>query len=107
MAPANNLKFNFIKANHFRVVHGDGVWGGATPQGNISMGFFSDRQPFPQQISLEISSDNIVGPEIRSDRIVKDGMVRELEVAVVVSRATAEFLIKWLNDSIASLDQQK
>ena len=104
MVPANKLKLHFIKANHFRVVHGDGVWGGTTPQGNITMGFFSDRPPFPQQIALEVSSDNIVGPEIQSDRIVKDGVLREMEVAVVISRSTAEFLVGWLNQNIESLD---
>ena len=107
MAPANKFRLNFIEANHFRVVHGDGVWGGTTPQGNISMGFFSDRQPFPQQISLEVSSDNRLGPEIPSERVVRDGILREMEVAVVISRSTAEFLIEWLTNNIASLDQQK
>ena len=34
--PGNQTAFQFIQSSHHRVIHGDGVWGGPTPQGNIT-----------------------------------------------------------------------
>ncbi len=31
----NHINFRYIKSNHFRVTHADGVWGGLTPQFNL------------------------------------------------------------------------
>ena len=31
----SKVEFHYIKSNHFRVIHADGVYGGATPRGFI------------------------------------------------------------------------
>ncbi len=94
------LKFHFIKSNFYRVVHGDGIFGGITPTGKIQMAVFSQRHPFPQ-VTVHRMDGNLIGPEI--ERISKDGIVREIEVGIVMDLELAISLRKWIDDKIVTL----
>jgi hypothetical protein len=107
-SPPESLEFHYVKSNGFRVVHADGVWGGPTPRGYITMSFFSERAPIPARISHELqtpepnSPDRIIGPEIARD--AKDGLVREVEVEVMVDLAMAKSLLGWLGEKVLLLE---
>ena len=96
------VKFHFIKSNHFRVVHVDGAHGGITPDGHIFAAMFNTRAPIPQ-ISVQRVEDNKLGGEIREERVSKDGLVREVEVGLMMNLNTAESLHRWLGEKIATL----
>lgn len=107
--PPKEIAYDFIKSNSFRVIHGDGAFGGLTPAGNIHMGIFSERMPFPQKIvhSLEALPDGKqkLGPEILGRREGRQAVIRELEVGVVLNVAQAIVLRKWLDDRIKQYQQ--
>ena len=102
---APSVQFHYIKSNHFRVIHGDGVWGGPTPRGYISMNVFSERSPIPQKIIHNIQ-DATLGEEIKTKREVKQGFVREVEVEVIMDLELAENLVTWLQAHIENVKKQ-
>ena len=100
----DNVAFHYIKTNSFQVVHADGVWGGPTPRGYISMSFYSERHPIPQKIVHQITPQDTLGKEI--DRDAKDGIVREVGVEVLIDLPMAKSLVPWLKEKIASLENK-
>lgn len=102
-----NLTFHYIKANAFRVVHADGIWGGPTPRGYITMSFFSERAPIPTEITHASrpakTLAGVLGPEL--GRKSKEGIIREVEVEVVVDLPMAKGLITWLQGKIDFLEK--
>jgi len=100
MAPPEKVRFHYIKSNYFRVVHVDGAHGGVTPDGNIFFSAYSQRAPIPQITTHKVDAEGSVAEEIREERITKDGIVREVEVGIMMDIATAESLHKWLGEKI-------
>ncbi len=83
-----SIKFHYIKGNFFRVVHADGAIGGLTPSRQIFMSLYSERSAIPQIIEMAVTADGELGNEIRREG--KDGLVRELEIGVMLSAHAAE-----------------
>ena len=96
----DHATFHFTESSHHRVIHGDGVWGGPTPQGNIAIGFFSERGTIPKKV-INTVSEGKLGEEI--DREFESGFVRELDCTVLVSPATAHFIAEWLKAQLKAL----
>lgn len=93
------LTFHFIKSNAFRVLHIDGAFGGVGPTADsIHMAIFSHRQPIPVQVAYAINEDGKLGDEI--DRVVREGLVREVEADLVMSVDTAATIRDWLDERI-------
>lgn len=96
------VRLHYIKASHFRVIHSDGVIGGPSPNGRgIHMSLWSERAPIPLQVSHEIDDQGHVGKEV--ERVQRDGIVREVEVDVVISLETAEAIVAWLKHHLETL----
>lgn len=98
------FEFHFIKSNSFRVVHSDGVWGGTTPRGYITMSFYSERAPLPDKVTHEVMPEGLIGQEISRDN--REGITREIEIEVVMDLDTAKSLIPWLQRHIQFLENQ-
>lgn len=99
--PPPTAKFEYVKGSLFRVVHSDGAFGGLTPNGNLHISIYSERFAIPQFITQRVV-DGRVGEE--TSREGKDWIIRELEVDIVMSLATANSLLAWLEDKIALLE---
>lgn len=97
------VEFHFIKSNDFRVVHCDGVWGGATPRGLISMNFYSERVTIPQKVTYTVSESSLIGSEIKRES--KEGFIREVDCAVMLDLNTAKSLIVWLQEHINAIEK--
>ena len=96
----DKVKFYYIKGNDFRVIHMDGVFGGLSPTGDIFMSIFSQRPPIPTMTVQPVKENGELGDELMSERTVKDGLVREIEVGVALRPEVAEVLIKWLQEKV-------
>ena len=110
-SPPTGIELHYVKSNGFRVVHADGVWGGPTPRGYITMSFYSERLPIPRSMTHELkppepnSPDRILGQEIARDS--KKGIVREVEVEIMVDLVMAKSLIGWLKEKVQTLEGQE
>jgi hypothetical protein len=100
--PAEPVQFHYIKSTDFRVIHVDGAIGSVTPRGLIHVALYSERLPIPRMSTHRITPDGLLG---RSDtQEIRPGVVREVEVSLMLDRSTAESLRNWLNDQISVLD---
>lgn len=99
------VPFHYLKSTDFRVVHGDGVFGGATPQGLVFASFFSERFPLPQ-MTTQLVDDEGTLREAKGERVSREGVIRELEVGVMMTPKVARSVAKWLNDKAAFLEEQ-
>lgn len=92
--------FHSVKGPCFRSIQADGAWGTVNPHGNIHLIFFNERSPVPQEASYDVNPDGTLGNEILSKRIGKTGIMREMEVDVILNLGAAMRVHKWLGDAI-------
>lgn len=104
---SDEIEFHYIKSNSFRAVHCDGVWGGTTPRGYITMNFYSERAPIPNRLKHAVEPDGRVGKEIAEGRITREGIIREVEVEVIMDLEMAKSVVDWLQGHIRFLDDQR
>lgn len=103
MDQPDKISFHYIKSNYFRVVHVDGAHGGITPSGQIFFSVYNQRAPIPQTTVHKVESNASIAEEIRDERTTKEGIVREVEVGLVMDLNTAESLHRWLAEKINNL----
>ena len=84
----SSIKFYYRKGNFFRVIHADGVVGGATPERAVFAALYNQRSPIPRSITQAICPDGTLGEEL--DRKSKQGIFREVEVGIVLTPKAAE-----------------
>lgn len=88
-------KFLFTKANDYRVIAANGVWGGVTPRGDVKVDFFVESLSLPESVSHLVKADDKLGDEL--SRSPKDRpFVREIQVGVILSIHQAESIGRWL-----------
>jgi hypothetical protein len=101
------VKIHYIKTPQFRNIFISGVYGGgALGINKIYMGLFSDRMPFPQ-ITVSNVENGMVTSENNSEKISKDGIIRDVEANVILDLATAKILVNWLQEKIKGLENAK
>ena len=98
------IKFDYVKSNHFRVIHVDGAHGGVTGNGLIQMALYNERMPIPQSTVQAITPENTLGDELSEARVVRQAIVREVEVEALMDLNTATALLKWLTAHVATLE---
>ena len=68
------------------------------------MAFFNERNPIPQQIVHEIMESGL-GAEIKKERVTRGGIVREVEVDVLMNLDVAKSMHKWLGQKIKNAEE--
>lgn len=99
------LPVHFIKSGNFRVIHANGAWYGGDNQGNIHMTFFNERSPIPKMMVVNLNEQGIVVGEDESKRESKQGIVREMEVDIVMSFQVAMNLYQTLGENLKAIQE--
>jgi hypothetical protein len=94
---------HFIKSSCFRVVHASGAWYGGDSQKNLHLTFFNERTPIPKKVVVNLNEQGMVVGEDLSERITKEGAVREMEVDIVFSIPSAVEFYKTLGENLKAL----
>lgn len=104
----HEINFDYIKANSFRVIHVDGAIGGLTPSRLVHAALYSERSAIPQRIVHEVAPDGTLGARIDAQTLARTGIVREVEIDVIMSPEVAHNLGLWLLERSreASLSEQ-
>jgi hypothetical protein len=95
----DKIRFDYIKSDQHREIFVEGVHGGLTPKGRIQMSLFCERQPIPRQIVHKFDGVQL-GPEIKSERLSRDAIIRSVDATLILDLETAEVLYKWLGSKI-------
>lgn len=105
-AKVDRVTFIYERGPLYRTVFAEGAFGGPSPGGLIEMNFYTVHRPLPDKAVHEVDVEaGVVGSEIRDERIVRAGIVREVEVAVLLTPATAKSVHKWLGERIAEIEK--
>jgi hypothetical protein len=97
---------HYIKSNYFRVIHADGAIGGFTPRGEMFFSLFNERAPLPD-VTVQAVENGKLGQEITDQRQGSQGIIRELEVGIVMDVNVAKSLVAWLEERIKVADQMR
>jgi hypothetical protein len=100
----SSINFHWIKSQFFRVIHTDGAFGGLTPQGDIFLSVYNERAPLPD-VTVQAVEKGQLGAEITEKRVGKEGIIRELEVGLVMDLRVAKSIHDWLKQRIEILEQ--
>jgi hypothetical protein len=92
------VAFEYIKSQLFRVIHADGVIGSVTPSGNVHVAFFSERPAIPRMMVHARNPNGTLGDPIPEQTLVRPGVIREMDVDVVLSPAALDLMLTWLTD---------
>lgn len=103
-----NPKVNFYyqKSNLFRVIHADGAWGGLTPDLQVFFSLFNSGPAMPQMMGYELRPEGTL-EDIPAMAVSKDGIVREVEVGIVMSPENVKALIAFLEGRLRTLETIK
>ena len=100
------ISFDYIKSQFFRVLHADGAIGGITPSGYIHFSFYSERQAIPQSQTFTLNKDGSLGQSIAEKTIIRNAVVRELDVDVVMNVDVARSLAIWLSQQVKLYEEK-
>jgi hypothetical protein len=98
-----SIKFHYLKGSFFRVIHVDGAIGGLTPSRDVFVSLFSQRAALPRMIELAVLPAGGLGGEI--SREGKEGIVREMEVGIVMSANAAHDLATFLLEQVKAINE--
>ncbi len=98
----SGVEIHYMKSNHFRVIHADGAVGAITPRGLVHMTLYSERAAIPKRGFRAISVD---GQSLESEEFTETigGVVRELEVDVLMDKAIVLQIRDWLTRRLDEL----
>ena len=97
----STISFDYVKANNFRIVHVDGAFMAGAPHG-LTVSLYSERQPIPRRVVHKIGSNNQVGEEITEQRLVRDALIRDVEVSLALNLEVA----KNIHDTLGKIIKQ-
>jgi hypothetical protein len=80
--------------------------GGLTPRGELFFSIYNERAPLPD-VTVQAVEKGQLGKEIIEQRKGSDGIVRELEVGIVMDSNVAKSLVLWLNERIKVAEQMR
>ena len=99
----SSIEFHYVKSNLFRVVRAEGAMGGLTPSREIFVSLFNERAALPKMIQFSVSPEGQLGPEIKREG--KSGIVREMEIGVLINAAAAKHLADFLLAQVKLLEE--
>lgn len=102
------IEFNYIKGSNFRVVHADGAMGNGTPSGNLFLVFYSERFPLPDSQTFSISEEGrVIGEVTEKRKVNSNGVMREVEVGVMLDINVAKGMVVSLSHLIRQLESDE
>jgi hypothetical protein len=92
------VTFSYEKSENFSVAYVDGATARPLPSGNIYLSFFLERGHEFEAVTNQLDSEGNLGKEI--DRKIKDGILRELQVAIIASPAAAKRICALITETV-------
>lgn len=101
------INFDYLKSYQFRVIHADGAFFALTGQGGITVTFFAERQPIPRRVTHKVNSDGSIGEELVEQRVVRDAVIRDTEVAVTMNADIGWRVVEIMREALKRLEETK
>lgn len=95
-----DVDVRYKKSSQFRVVYAEGCFGGVSARGVVRSSFYSERAALPTSSVLQIKDGFPVAEHVKEGGV---GLVREVEIEVVMDLNAAVAYYNWLGDKISTL----
>ncbi|HTF40645.1 MAG TPA: hypothetical protein VK754_08635 [Propionibacteriaceae bacterium] len=105
----DRVTFAYIRGPQCRTVFAEGAFGGPSPSGGLlEANFYTVHRPLPDRVVHNVNpQDGVLGSEVKEERVIRSGFVREVEVTLLLTTASAKSLHKWLGERIVELESVK
>lgn len=102
-APAVNIRFN--KSPDHKTHPVSGVWGGATPQGDIMCHFFVEHLELPDimELSIDVESGTTIEKSPKEDKVY----LREILTSLVIRPDIAKSIGAWLISKAEAIEKSR
>jgi hypothetical protein len=102
----DEVSFDFIKANDFRVIWVDGAIGSITAHGHVHLACYSERPAIPRRQVFKVDPETgALGDLIPEKTIGRNAYVREMSCDAMMTPDVARSLGQWLITLADSLDK--
>lgn len=102
-APA--VKIKFTKSPDHTTHPVSGIWGGATPQGDILCHFFVEQLELPEVVELEFDVDS--GKSVEKKKIEEKVYLREILTSLVIRPDIAKSIGTWLIRKAEAIEKSR
>lgn len=102
---AKSVDIHYIKSDLFRSIHADGAYGGVTSRGYLHVAFYNERRTIPKTMTVSMDADTHESHEVIKD--TRGGIVREVDVGVILDERAVGELIEWLTRKIPDIQNVK
>lgn len=100
------VTFKYIFNYGYNPTYVNGAQGGFTPRGELVVNFYLERQPLPQSITHEITSEGAIGRETGVEpEDMANSLVRFIDTGVVMNYENARVFHAWLGDKLRELEE--
>jgi len=103
----DTVEFHYLKGPDFRAIHVDGAIGGITTKGFLHVALFTERAPIPQSTTFVVAPDGLLGEEITEHRKTKEGVIRQMEIDLILNEDTANDLRNWLDQRLSEFQDRR
>ena len=97
MAMLEKVTFYFEKDANYRVVPVNGVWGGVTGRGDVSVDFFYESYIVPEMVTQAVRDGSALGEEIERHPGA-DARRRIVWMGMMLTATQADSIGKWLQE---------
>ncbi len=101
-AGSKKVKFHYIKSEQKTTVYADGGYGGVTPRGMISLAFYNERLPIPQEEDADVSPEGQIVATTKTK--TREGIIRQIDCEVFMTPTTARSIGEWLIERASRAD---
>ncbi|MBT1073133.1 hypothetical protein [Pelotalea chapellei] len=100
------LKFKYVFNYGYNPTYVNGAQGGFSPRGEMIVNFYLERQPLPESISHEITSEGAIGRETSMEPSdLANSMVRFIDTGVVMSYENAKVFHAWMGEKLREMEE--
>ncbi|QNM84624.1 hypothetical protein H9W90_10490 [Polaribacter pectinis] len=102
----NKIKSKYIFKDSYNPKYVNGAQGGISPQGEIVINFYLERNALPISQTYQIENDKVAPKEIESEPSdLNNSFVRVIENGVIMNYQSAKEIYKWLGNNIEKLEK--
>lgn len=102
---SQKLKCKYVFDPNYNPVYVNGAQGGVTPNKEIVINFYLERNALPNSQTFKITDDKLGEPVEVEPEDLRNSFVRVIENGVVMNYRTAKEIHRWLGNHIKTLEK--
>ena len=99
------VTFKYVFNYGYNPTYVNGAQGGFSPRGEMVINFYLERQPLPDSITHEITTEGAIGRETSVEPAdLASSLVRFIDTGVVMSYDNAKIFHAWMGEKLREVE---